>query len=42
MGLRSPLKGLESGWRTPMSWYEIAIIALVLLGIVYLYLELKK
>jgi hypothetical protein len=42
MGLRAPLKGLEPAWRQPWSWYEIAIVVLVLLGIVYLWLELRK
>jgi hypothetical protein len=47
MGLRSPLRfdnltGLEPHWRRPMSWPEIAILVLILIGIVYLIWELRK
>ena len=44
---RTPLRfqtltGLEPAWRRPMSWPEIAIAVLILIGVVYLIWELRK
>lgn len=47
MGMRSPirfenLKGLEPMWKREMTWPEIFILALILVGIIYLIVELRK
>jgi hypothetical protein len=44
---RSPLRfetlsGLEPAWKRPMSWIEIAILALVVFGIIYIVRELRR
>jgi hypothetical protein len=36
------LKGLEPMWKREMTWPEIAILAVIVVGIVYLIYELKQ
>ena len=36
------LKGLEPMWKREMTWPEIAILAVIVVGVIYLIVELRK